>query len=71
MSVLVYDNFLVRDLLYPSFYSLKGGGRVYMKDRVGTIVRDSNSISTCPIYKIWFHIYLLNYLGYGPPGLNL
>jgi hypothetical protein len=38
-----------------------------MKDQVDTIVYDSNSISTCAIYKIWFYIYLLNCLGYGPP----
>jgi hypothetical protein len=37
-----------------------------MEDRVGTIVRHSNSISTCPIYKIGFCIYLLTYLVYGP-----
>jgi hypothetical protein len=42
-----------------------------MEDRVGTIVRDSNSISTCPIYKIQFYIFLLNCLGYGPPSLGL
>jgi hypothetical protein len=35
------------------------------------IVRDSNSISTCPIYKICFHIYLPNNPGYGPPGLGI
>jgi hypothetical protein len=35
------------------------------------IVWDSSSISTCHIYKIWFYIYLLNYLGDGPPGLGL
>jgi hypothetical protein len=39
-----------------------------MEDRVGTIVHDSDSISTCPIYKILFYIYLLNRLGYGSPG---
>jgi hypothetical protein len=44
------------------------GGRVYMDDRVGTTVHDSNSISTCSIYQIWFYIYPLNCPGYGPPG---
>jgi hypothetical protein len=32
------------------------------------IVWDTNFFSTCPIYKIWFHIYLPNYLGYELPG---
>jgi hypothetical protein len=43
-------------------------GRIYMEDRVGMIVQDSNSISTYHIYNIWFHIYLPNCLGYGLPG---
>jgi hypothetical protein len=38
---------------------------VYTEDRVSMIVHNSDSISTYPIYKIRFYIYLLNRLGYG------
>jgi hypothetical protein len=46
----VYYHCLGGDPLYPTFYRLRG--RVYMEDLVSTIVHDSESISTCPIYKI-------------------
>jgi hypothetical protein len=48
----MYSDCLDRDPLYPSFCSLRGGGRFYMEDQASTIVHDSDSISTCPIYKM-------------------
>jgi hypothetical protein len=66
MCVLVYDDCSGSRPPLPLLL-LSKGGRVHMEDQGGMIVQDSNSISTCPIYKIWFYIYLLNRLGYGPP----
>jgi hypothetical protein len=38
---------------------------------LGTIVHDPESISTGPIYKIWFYIYLLNRLGSMSPSSSI
>jgi hypothetical protein len=48
----------VRDPLYPTFYSLRMVGFTWKIESV-RFVKDSNSISTCPTYKIRSYIYLL------------
>jgi hypothetical protein len=64
----LYYDCLGRDPFYPSFYMLKWLGFTWKIWPV-TIVPNSDSISTCPIYKIWFYRYLLNRLSYGSLGL--
>jgi hypothetical protein len=61
-----YYDCLGWDPLYPSFYKLRGGGRVYMEDLV-------SYGSTWPRLYLYlpyllFYSYLLNHLDYGPPG---
>jgi hypothetical protein len=60
----VYYDCLGWDPLYSSFYRLRGVGFTWKIWSV-RVVPDPDSISTCPIYKIRFHNYLLNRLGYG------
>jgi hypothetical protein len=47
----LYYDCLGQDPLYPSFYRLRGLGFTW-KIKSVTVVPNSESISTCPIYKI-------------------
>jgi hypothetical protein len=63
----LYYDCLGRDPLYPYFYMPRGVGFTW-KIQLVMEVPNPDSISTCPIYKICFYSYLLNYLGHGPPS---